>query len=170
MRINDQAEIFRVKAVVMAAFTQNELPGYQFQEQDEANSIIIENNSELRSMLLSFDAESLPSLLSGVLIDLLMSTDRSDVDLVVDVLDVPSSISEKNLAQDKKFLGYVVADALQKNSSELKKAKLQSFEGFSKQQAAAIVDWLLLVRSWPELQGYLDIADEAISYWSGRSS
>lgn len=169
MEHKDQDEVSRVSAALMAAFLQGEASEYEPQDQDKANSMIIKDTSELRAMLLSFDSESLPGVLSEVLVDLLGSIDRSDIDLVVDALNVPTSKSEASFAQDKQFLGDAVAYVLQKNNSELRKAKRQSFEGFNPQQATAILNWLLLVRSWPELQRYSETVDEAIYYWQGKS-
>ncbi|HEX4122317.1 MAG TPA: hypothetical protein VH619_17000 [Verrucomicrobiae bacterium] len=125
---------------------------------------------QLRSRLISLRSEDVPGALADVLEDLLEthSTDPNDAEAVIRYLNASGEGTDMEFI--RKQWGDEALDKAKTDEKILRTAKMNEFACLDKKQAQAIVEWLTVAKTWPELRGYTSQADAALAYWRARSS
>jgi hypothetical protein len=93
--------------------------------------------------------------------------DSEDAEAVIQYLDVYGGETDLDFVKhhnENKFEGY------KRNRQYLTEEKLRDFASFTPKQANAIYAWLMLARTWSELQWYLNDIDRAAAYWLEASN
>jgi hypothetical protein len=102
---------------------------------------------ELRRDFYNYEPEEVRCLLPLILEDM-MNTRTGD--------DIDTEDAERLVMQ---------LDPYMLNNAIVRKIKLAQFSGFTKEQAQAICEWLLLAKTWNDLSRFIEYVDAAINYW-----
>jgi hypothetical protein len=125
----------------------------------------------LRSRLISLTLEDFFEVLPRLLEDLLDThTDRpgdpEDADHVIDILDVPTVGADGRFARER--WGRDTFLKIRDDEEDLRSTKYSMFETVTHLQASAISMWLVLARSWKDLEWNIDEVNSALVYWNSR--
>lgn len=123
----------------------------------------------LRSSLPLLYPEDLKGILGGVLTELLGASDRSDVEMVIYMLDVLVFETEESLAEEANLLGTSVRKQTEESNNFIRASHAETFASFTPMQASALEDWLWAVQVWPELEYARDSVQSALGYWAKRA-
>ena len=129
-----------------------------------------EDAVHMRGRIIMMRPDDVPYYLSCVLREVLESYSGTrkgmeDVEILVDYLDVPTRV-EKDLISSHYGESEVAYEM--KMAGTLRQTKLAGFQSITKDQAAAIHDWLALVIEWRVLVWEEESARSAMEYWRVR--
>jgi outer membrane PBP1 activator LpoA protein len=82
---------------------------------------------------------------------------------------VLSYYPDKVYSEMAQLLGKKAAQNAQADAAATREGKIEQFKDFTPEQAKAILEWLLLARSWSDFDGYKDDIEAAIEYWRQRA-
>lgn len=112
---------------------------------------------DMREHLHDLSADELQWELPRILENLLYDNERENLDMVLSHLNVEMREScgdEDHVQQERRRY--------------LRSVLRPLYQNFTKEQACAIKEWLVHVRSWQEYAFFDWMVDSAISYWSER--
>ncbi len=129
-----------------------------------------EDAVHMRARIIMMRPDDVPFYLACVLRDVVESYSGTregmdDVEILVDYLDVGTRV-DKDLIGGHYGEGEVAYEM--KIADKLRQAKLAGFRSITRDQAAAIHDWLALVIEWGVLVWEEETARSAMGYWRVR--